>query len=62
MAEPATPPLTAAERERLLDWVRSERGLPWEGEVVRTVAHRLDRSVLDVRAEAFGEHIAAGTG
>lgn len=51
---------TAVRRERLLDWVRREQGMPWEGEVVAAVADDFGCTVLEVRADAFGEDVFGG--
>lgn len=42
-------------RARLVDWVRDERGMPWEPDVVEAVAARLGVSPWEVRREAFDE-------
>lgn len=43
------------DRGPLIEWACDARTMPWEGEVVETVAGRLGTSVFAVRREAFRE-------
>ncbi len=47
--------MDATGRERLIEWVRGARTMPWEHEVVETVARLLGTSTLAVRREAYRE-------
>ncbi len=48
---------TETSRDRLLDWVRGERTMPWEGDVIDAVANSLGSTPLAVRCEAFHEDL-----